>query len=252
MGYDKLGVKVNSRMNKLILLIVSLATVGVLGLWSISRKEPEAPEVSKFLNENMISLPEPKLKSDVSLEEAIVKRRSQREFLDKPLSLEELSQLLWVAQGITDPQSGFRAAPSAGALYPLEIYVVVSKSGVENLDMGAYHYIPDGHKLELHVKEDVKEELFAASLSQEAVLQAPLSLVITADYERTTVKYGDRGTRYVWLEAGHAAQNIYLEATALGLGTVVLGAFDEEGVTRVLQLPLDNKPLYVMPVGYPE
>lgn len=243
-------------MSKLVLLMVFLATVGILSFWFIARREPEVPEVSRPANEDMILLPEPKLKSEVSLEEAILKRRSQRDFLDKPLSLTQLSQILWAAQGVTDPQSGFRAAPSAGALYPLEIYVVVGKSGVGSakggLTVAVYHYIPDGHKLEVHLKEDAKSKLFEAVLGQEAVLQAPVSLVIAAEYERTTAKYGERGIRYVWLEAGHAAQNIYLEATALGLGTVVLGAFNDEEVVKVLQLPAEYKPLYVMPIGYPK
>lgn len=243
-------------MSKLFLLIVFIAAIGVFGFWLWMQKGQGVPNFSSTkkrlqVSNNMIPLPEPKLKSQVSLEEAIFKRRSQREFQDKPLTLEQLSQILWAAQGVTDVRSGFRAAPSAGALYPLEIYVVVGENGVGELDASVYHYIPDGHRLELHLEKDIKDELFAAALSQGAVLQSPVSLVIAAGYERTTGKYGERGVRYVWLEAGHVAQNVYLEATVLGLGTVTIGAFDDERIIKVLQLPLEHQPLYIMPIGYP-
>lgn len=249
-------------MNKLALLIVFVVTAGILSFWFVSQRNQRMPEVSKPQNKDMIPLPEPKLKSELSLEEAILKRRSQREFQDKQLTFEQLSQILWVAQGVTDEKTGFRAAPSAGALYPLEIYIVIGsarggsasggKSGVEELERGIYHYIPDGHKLEVHLAKDVKNELYEASLSQEAVLQAPVSLVIAAEYERTTVKYGERGIRYVWLEAGHAAQNVYLKVTALGLGTVTIGAFNDDVVTEILDLPENFQLLYIMPIGFPK
>lgn len=195
-------------------------------------------------------LPEPKLKGEVSLEEAIFKRRSQRNFLSKPLNLFQLSQILWAAQGVTDKSSGFRTVPSAGALYPLEIYVVVKEKGVEGLEVGVYRYQPEKHSLELHLKEYQLQDFVRACLNQEACGLAPVCLVIATEYERTTAKYGERGRRYVEIEVGHAGQNIYLQAEALGLGTVAIGAFIDEEVSRVLNFPLNLKPLYIMPAGY--
>lgn len=200
---------------------------------------------------NNSSLPEPKLKGKVSLEEAITKRRSKRDFLDQPLSLAQLSQILWAAQGVTDESTGFRAAPSAGALYPLEIYVVVGERGVDGLEAGAYYYQPEEHSLEPHLKQDVHQDFVAACLNQGACNLAPVSLVIAAEYERTTEKYGERGRRYVETEAGHVGQNVYLQVEALGLGAVTIGAFDDEAISQVLNLPPKHQPLYIMPIGYP-
>lgn len=197
-------------------------------------------------------LPDPQTSSEVSVEETIVNRRSQRDFASKPLSIEQISQILWAAQGITDEAEGYRAAPSAGALYPLEIYAAVKEDGVENLKAGIYHYLPENHSLEVLSWEDLAGGLAEASLGQSFIADAPVSLVITADYSRTTQKYGERGRRYVYMEAGHAAENIYLQAEALDLGTVTVGAFHEEEIKDLLQIPAEYEPLYVMPVGYSE
>lgn len=193
-----------------------------------------------------IQLPRPALKGEVSLEEAILKRRSQREFSKKDLSLEQISQLLWAAQGITAKKGGFafRNAPSAGALYPMEIYLV-SKDGL-------FHYLPEGHKLDILGKKDLRKDLAGAALGQEAIAQAPLDIVICAVYPRITAKYGQRGIRYAQIEVGHIAQNIHLEAVALGLGSVPIGAFSDKEVKGILSLPEDNEPLYIIPVGYAE
>lgn len=199
-----------------------------------------------------ILLPPPKTSGEMSLEEAIRERRSQRSFSDKPLTLEHISQILWAAQGVTDPQSGFRAAPSAGALYPLEIYLVFGENGVRGLDVGIYHYLPEDHSLEKLLEKDLRKDLAEACLGQDFIAEAPVNLIIAAEYEKTTGKYGERGIRYVHMEVGHAAENVYLEATALGLGTVAVGAFDDEEVSKVLRLPLEHEPLYVMPIGYPK
>ena len=199
-------------------------------------------EVS-ILQSQPITLPTPRLKGSLTLEETLAQRRSVREFSDTPLTLEELSQLLWAAQGITHPD-GFRTAPSAGALYPLEIYVVT--------DEGVYHYKPQGHQLTVQIQGNVRFELYAAALRQEAVLDAPVVFVIAAVYARTAQKYGEeRSPRYVHLEAGHAAQNILLQAVALNLGAVPIGAFLDDEVKQVLQLPFDHQPLYLIPVGHP-
>jgi SagB-type dehydrogenase family enzyme len=193
-----------------------------------------------------ITLPEPRFESQVSLEETLLRRRSVREYADLPLSLEEVSQLLWAAQGITSDWGG-RTAPSAGALYPLEVYLVVGN--VDNLGAGVYKYQPQEHTLVRVGDSDVRPELASAALGQSFVAEAAVDIVISAVYERTTRKYGDRGVRYVHMEAGHAAQNIYLEAVALDLGTVTVGAFSDEWVMDILGMPESEVPLYIMPVG---
>lgn len=185
-----------------------------------------------------IALPQPKLKGAVSVEEALAQRRSVRSFTDEPITLEEVSQLLWAAQGITEPSKGLRAAPSAGATYPLETYIIINAGS--NIEPGAYHYIPQGHKLE-HIT------------SPPGVEQHPLpdaaTIVFTAVYERTA-KYGDRAQLFVHLEVGHAAQNVCLQAVALGLATVVNGIFNEKELTAVLNLPADEKLLYAIRIGH--
>lgn len=193
-----------------------------------------------------IKLPRPRLRSETSLEEALVKRRSVREFSKEPLSLAAIGQLLWAAQGITDKE-GKRTAPSAGALYPLEVYLVCH--AVENVAAGVYQYRPSAHTLEPVTLGDKRRLLAAAAGMQSSVNQGAAILVIAADYTRTSKKYGDRATRYVHMEAGHAAQNVCLQATALNLGTVVVGAFNDLLVRQVLSLPDHEQPLYLMPVG---
>ena len=190
-----------------------------------------------------IDLPEPATDSGVTLEQVMLRRRSVREYTDEPLELAELSQLLWAVQGITDP-SGKRTTPSAGAMGPLEVYVV-SADGVS-------HYIPDGHRLKKKASGDRRMALSSAAADQAKVAKAPVVLVITGVMARTAWKYGgDRAWRYVNLEAGHAAQNVLLQVTALGLGAVPVGAFDDNGVMDVLGLPADHRPLYLIPVGRP-
>jgi SagB-type dehydrogenase family enzyme len=198
-----------------------------------------------------VVLPGPRLKGEMSLEEAILKRRSRRDFRDSPLTLEEVSQILWSGQGITDT-TGLRAAPSAGALYPLDLYLVVGEQGVKGLGEGVYHYIPQRHSLELTLQGDVRQTLARLSSEQMFIAEAPLSLLITAEYERTTKKYSGRGVRYVHMEAGHVGQNVYLQAETLGLGTVTIGAFQDEEISQALNLPPRHRPIYVMPIGHPE
>ena len=178
----------------------------------------------------------------MSLEQAITQRRSVRSFTDRELTQSQLSQLLWAAQGITDPR-GLRAAPSAGALYPLELYVVSSG--------GLYHYQPDGHRVVTLAEEDLRQAVWEAGLKQDALRDAPAVFLIAAVYQRTAIKYGDRAERYVHLEAGHAAQNLLLQAVALGLGGVPIGAFNDDQLHSALSLPQDHAPLYLIPVGYP-
>ena len=194
-----------------------------------------------------VELPQPVLKGGMSVEEAIATRRSIRKYADEPLTLQELGQLLWAAQGITDEKRGFRAAPSAGATYPLELFVAVRAGGVVGLEAGIYSYDPWTHSLALVRSGDFGDELADAALGQEWVRRAPVCIIIAANYSRTTSVYGSRGVRYVHMEAGHVGQNIYLQATALGLGTVAVGAFYDGDVAEILRTEL--APLYIFPVG---
>ncbi|MFN3804305.1 MAG: SagB/ThcOx family dehydrogenase [Pyrobaculum sp.] len=206
--------------------------------------------------DSVVMLPYPKLKGVVSVEEALANRRSIREYRDEPLTLEELGQLLWAAYGISEITHGLRTAPSAGAQYPLEVYVVVKEEGVKTgegyLTPGVYHYSPHTHSLSLIKTGDFGKELYHAALEQEWVLTAPVLIVFTAVYQRTVRRYGERGrVRYVPMDLGHAGQNVYLQATALGLGTVAVGAFYDDKVREILSLPEREVPLYIMPVGRP-
>jgi SagB-type dehydrogenase family enzyme len=194
----------------------------------------------------IIRLPEPRYDSTTSIEKALLKRRSVRDYKDEPLTLTEVAQLLWAAQGITDPR-GFRTAPSAGALYPLELYVVAGN--VKNLSNGIYRYRPHSHDLLRVVQGDKRTDLCHAALGQPSVKDAAAVIVFSGVYERTTGKYGARGIRYVHIEVGHAAQNVYLQAVSLNLGTVVIGAFHDDAVKRILSMPAREQPLCIMPVG---
>jgi SagB-type dehydrogenase family enzyme len=176
-------------------------------------------------------------------------RRSVRDFKSEPILLFQLSQILWAAQGITNTQSNLRSIPSAGMTYPLEIYAVIGEEGIEKVDAGVYHYEVASHILSMYISNDLRPELSQAALNQDSISVAPVSLVICAVYDRTLIRYSVRGERYVYMEAGHAGQNIYLQAFALNLGTVAIGAFREEAVREVLKLDNKMRPLYIMPVG---
>ena len=195
-----------------------------------------------------VALPAPRLDGAGSVANVLSRRRSLRDFAQEPLALAAVSQLLWAAQGVTSPD-GKRTAPSAGALYPLELYLVAG--AVTGLETGVYRYVPQRHRLLLHVKGDLRGELADAALEQEWVAEAPAVLLIGAVYWRTESKYGRRAPRYVHMEVGHAAQNVYLQAVALDLGTVMVGAFHDRPLARLLQLPEGVEPLGVMPIGRP-
>ncbi len=243
----------------LVVFIVALILIStiMLLLHLFSGSETMESETT-YIRGNIVLLPLPKIRKEVlSVEEALAYRRSIRSYEDKPLTLEQLSQLLWAAYGITETRYGFKTCPSAGATYPLEIYVVVGERGVvlpngSFLEPGSYKYDPHSHTLKLVKRGDLRYELYRAALNQEWVLRAPVSIVICAVYERTTSVYGERGYRYVYMEVGHAGQNIYLEATALGLGTVAVGAFYDDKVQKVIGAQPDEHPLYIMPVGVPK
>ena len=203
------------------------------------------------MGNSKICLPPPSQKGGMPLEEAIARRRSIREFTSEPISQLQLSQLLWAAQGITNTPGKYRTIPSAGATYPLEIFVACGINGIEEIDDGIYHYNINNHSLTLHHKGDIRLELAKAALNQEFIYQAPVNIIICALYERTLLGYGSRGERYVHMEVGHTGQNIYLQATSFGLATVAIGAFNDEQVRKVLRLDKQYKPLYIMPVGRP-
>jgi SagB-type dehydrogenase family enzyme len=186
----------------------------------------------------IIKLPQPDIHGSIMLEKAISQRRSCRDYLPEPLTLMQIGQLCWAAQG----QMGrFRTVPSAGATYPLEVFVATFD--------GLFHYLPDRHSLEELTDKDLRGKLAAAAWGQEFIMQAGATFVLAAEFERTTGRYGGRGIRYVYMEAGHAAQNIHLEAEALELGSVAVGAFDDDAVSRVLSLPKELEPIYMIVVG---
>lgn len=198
-----------------------------------------------------MSLPAPNLAGGISVEEAIAKRRSVREYASDPITLAELSQLLWAAQGVTDARNGLRASPSAGALYPLELHVVVRERGVVDLPAGVYHYSPEDGRITMVKDGDRSSELRAAALDEEVVGLAAVNIVTTAVMRRTRPKYGERGLQYVYQESGHAAENVFLQAVSLGLGAVVVGAFNEEEVRSVIGARPEERPIYIQPVGMP-
>jgi SagB-type dehydrogenase family enzyme len=193
-----------------------------------------------------IQLSRPRLKSGICLRRFLGERRSVREYSSVELMLANVSQLLWSAQGVTHPE-GWRTAPSAGAAFPLELYLAAGK--VNGLAQGLYRYRADQHKLIQVGNKDLRADLAGAAPGQEWMKGSAIIIVIAAVYDRATRKYGQRGIRYAHMEVGHAAQNIYLQAASLNLGTALVGAFDDKRVKEVLKLPSDEQPLGLMPVG---
>jgi SagB-type dehydrogenase family enzyme len=221
-----------------------LSNALVLLCWLLICWSPSAHAFQFFTKvPEMVKLPPPRSKGHLSIESALSLRRSVRSYSKQPLSLNELSQLLWAAQGINSRDTR-RTAPSAGALYPLELYLVAGLT--TDISPGVYRYSSDQHSLHL-----IKEFDQRLALNQECIAAAPACFVIAGVYRRTAMKYGKRARRYVQLEAGHASENILLQAVALKLGTVVVGAFDDQEVQRVLDLPAEHEPLLVIPVGFP-
>jgi SagB-type dehydrogenase family enzyme len=187
-----------------------------------------------------VKLPSPVYDSTVSIEKALADRRSIRSYREEPLTLNELSQILWAAQGITEPTKGLRTAPSPRAAYLLQVYVL--PGNVTNLSMGIYQYRPQGHELIKMADGDKKAELFKAA-GQAPIKNAPVALVITGLSEKT------QNPAWIYLEAGHAAENVYLQAVSLKLGTVAMAGFKEDEVRKALNLPEKERVLYIMPVG---
>lgn len=195
----------------------------------------------------IIQLPSPNYNSNTSIEEAISKRRSVRDFSNVALSISDVAQLLWAAQGITEKNSGLRTAPSAGATYPLEVYLL--SSNVKYLNQGLYKYNPHDHTLKFITEGDKRSDIANAALKQGSIEKSSAMIILTAVYERTSARYGNRTERYVNMEIGHAGQNIYLQAVSLGLGTVMIGAFNDDAMKKVLNLPENEYPLAIYPVG---
>ncbi len=221
------------RLTSIALPIALAPTLAVL------TAEPDAASTGDF-----IELPAPVESTGMSIEEAIAERRSVRRFLDQPISDDIISRLLWSAQGVTEQTGKLRATPSAGATYPLELYLVDRR--------GVFHYWPDEQRLRMVAATDRRSALARAALGQDVVSQAPISLVVAGVPERTAARYGrQRGERYVHIEVGHAAQNVHLQAVALGLGSVPIGAFEDNQVRQALNLPEKHKPFYIIPVGRP-
>jgi SagB-type dehydrogenase family enzyme len=221
------------------LVAVALAATLVAGC---VRAAPEEMLSERFTFTEATALPTPRTTGAMSLEEAIAARRSGRDFRRQPLPMWLVGQLLWAAQGVTGPD-GRRAAPSAGALYPLELYVVEPSA--------VLHYLPQGHRIERRADVDRRGELQAAAFGQSFVGSAPLIVIVAAVFERTRQKYGAVADDLVNREAGHAAENILLEATAQGLAAVPVGGFDPRAVELAVALPPGCDALYLIPVGYP-
>jgi SagB-type dehydrogenase family enzyme len=196
-----------------------------------------------------MNLPAPVLDGNMSLERAIKQRRTVRSFDDKPLTVAQLSQVLWAAQGTTDNRGLKRAAPSGGALYPADVYAVVGKNGVQELAHGVYHYDPTRHSIAKILDSDARDKVAVASLRQMWMATAPVILVLTVEYRRITIKYGERGKRYAMIEVGHIGQNIFLQCQALGLCAGIVGAFYDTEVARAVNTQENHGPLIIMPVG---
>ena len=233
--------------------MVITALVLLLGGWSCHRSQGDAMENNHSSREEtamspvIIALPTPDRTGVMPFETALQRRRSLRVYGPEALTLAEAAQLLWAAQGRNASRHGFRTAPSAGALYPLEVYLLCGR--VTDISAGIYRYRPQSHDLEQVKSGDYRSALSEAGLSQSPLREAPAVLVFTAIPERTTIKYGQRGLQYIYMEAGHAAQNVCLQAEALSLGTVPIGAFEDQAVGRVLNIGAAELPLYLLPVG---
>jgi len=190
-----------------------------------------------------IVLPAPVIDGQISLEAAIASRRSMKEFAPTPLTREQIGQLAWAAQGITEPEKGFRSAPSAGAMYPIQLYLVTAE--------GAYRYVPAGHKLERLPVADALVAFRAATANQPSIQVAPVTFIITASFGPMRDRFGERADPFVYMEAGHIGQNLQLQATALGLGSLPIGGFDPARVSEALSLPAEHTVIYLMTIGHP-
>ena len=216
--------------------------------WSTRTRRSCSTEEGAWLRTEplAIALAAPQRRGKGSIEQLLAARRSRRSYAGTPVTLAQVGQLLWAAQGVTGPE-GQRTAPSAGALYPLELYIMASR--VEGLAPGIYHYNPHEHEIEPHVAGDRRSEMTAAASDQDCMRFAACALIFAAVPARTEVKYGDRAAKFIHIEAGHAAQNVCLQAEALGLGVCVMGAFAPDQVHRAAELAAGEEAVYLMSVG---
>ncbi len=190
-----------------------------------------------------IQLAAPRLTGPVALEQAISKRRSIREFINKPLDYVQLGQLAWAGQGITEKQKGLRTAPSAGATYPITLYFATQD--------GLFVYQPREHRLQQLQSGDIRVRLAGAAFKQKAVADAGCDIILTGSSRNLRTKFANKSRTYMLLEAGHIAQNIQLQAVALGLGSVTIGGFEARSILKLLHRGTDYEPVYIIPVGYP-
>jgi SagB-type dehydrogenase family enzyme len=234
------------RKGKILLLLLGVLGVGLLFSFHFFLTG-NAQDLRGNTHAAEIMLPPPALDSGFSLERAIYERLSHRNFTERPLTLGEAGQLLWAAYGrsIDGVTGATRTVPSAGATHPLEIYLVAGE--VDGLAPGVYRYNLVGHSLIRIATDDRRQRLAAGALNQHFVARAPVSIVLAADYGRTTARYRERGLRYVYMEVGHSTQNIYLQCGPLGLGAVAVGAFDDANVKALLEI--GEEPLMIIPVG---
>lgn len=223
-------------------IVVIIFVISFAIAWIFIQEDKLKPEdtVDKIKDEEFV-LPKPDKKGKMSLEEAISNRRSRRNFDKSHITIKALSQILWSAQGITDENKKLRSAPSAGALHPMEIFAV--------LPQGVYRYKSEKHSLERIIEGDKRKDICEASLNQKFVLDASVNIVITAVYERSSIKYKDRAERYCIIESGAIAENIHLQVETLELGTVIIGAFEDKDVQKAIGLKKSEQPMIVMPIG---
>jgi len=225
-------------MKRLTIFIIILAGFAIVCLGQYrSRVSPRKPTLK------IVQLTDPKLTGPVSFEQALAKRRSVRQFTGQPLKFTQIGQLAWAGQGITEPQKGLRTAPSAGAIYPIELYFATPE--------GLFVYRPDQHSLEETLNQDVRGRLATAASMQESMARAGCDIIIAGSERKLAAKFRKEARKYMLLEAGHIAQNIQLQAVCLGLGSVTIGGFDIRGVRKVCKLPKTLEPLYIICVGYP-
>ena len=230
-----------------------LAGLTGLSLSAVCRSwaRPVRTDSQDILNKEVtVHLAAPVFDGNISVERAIKQRRTVRSYAGKPVTLPLLSRVLWAAQGITEDGGFKRAAPSGGALYPIDVYAAVGRRGVQGLKEAVYRYDPPRHALEKQSEGDAREGIARAALRQMWAARAPVILVLTAEYRRITVKYGERGKRYAMIEVGHIGENIFLQCNALGLSAGIIGAFDDHEVGRAIGAGKSHEPLIIMPVGW--
>ncbi len=243
--------KNNVSVNRRQLLCAGAVLLAPFGVLPLRRADALKKKRKKDDPEEPVKLKNPLFNGSVSIEDAIKNRRTTRFFMDKPISAQQFSQLLWAAQGITEDSGSKRSAPSAGALYPVDVYISIGENSVDGMVEGVYQYRPEDHSIVKIVEGDRRKDLASASLGQMWMAGAALLIILTVEYGRITCKYGDRGIRYAHIETGHIGQNVFLQSQGLGLETGIVGAFNDQKVAELLGTKEARKPLIILPVGWP-